>query len=365
MFAKILGLLVVAVLILAALNFSKIQRLLKVNSMFEADSIVHNFSNMNEVLYSKDLPIQGDPYIWPEAISPLPETVTVAGTEVNLADYLEEVSITALVVIKDGKIVSENYYQGTGREDRRISWSMAKSFLSALFGVALENGDIESVDDPVTKYVPELKDTAYETSTIRNVLNMSSGVKFNEDYYQKDSDINKMGHIAGMVLRNATGKSASDYFIENLWTKIGPGKDAYYLTDGEGVAFVLGGLNLRTRDYALFGQLMLQGGNWQGEQVIPESWVSESTAISANPPTVPDGFDYGYQWWIPENSKGDYMAGGIYGQQIYIDPARNIVIAKNAAHIDFNRISPRDRHYKLEAVDMFRSLADHYSTLAE
>lgn len=395
---RVLAALIVLLIVFLVFNFDKVQRLLRVNSMFEPNKIVHNFSNMDDALFNLPLKTKGEAHEWPVALSSPPKTVTIADKNIGFEDYLEEIDVTALVVIKDGTIKFENYYKDTTAEDRRISWSVAKSFLSALFGIAVAEGDVDSIDDPVIKYVPQLKGTAYETASIRNVLNMASGVRFNEDYYQKDSDINKMGkvlalggsmddfaadiletdrpagqtrqyvsidtHVVGMVLRNATGKTASEYFTEKLWHKIGPGADGFYLTDGQKVAFVLGGLNMRTRDYALFGQLMLQNGLWRGEQVLPQKWVNDSTRISAPAPAQADGFDYGYQWWIPEGSDGDYMASGIYGQQIYVNPQLNIVIAKNAAHIDFNRQSPRDKHYKREVVDLMRSLAEHYA-LAE
>jgi len=396
-FWRVLGAVVVILIVLLVFNFDRFQRLVRVNSLFEPDKIVQNFSNMQDAMFSSDLPASGAAYDWPEKIAPLPQNVKVAGVDVKTEDYLKEISATALLVIKDGEIKFEDYFQGTEMDDRRISWSVAKSFLSAIFGVAVANGDIDSLEDPVIKYVPGLKGTAYETASLRNVLNMSSGVKFNEDYYEKDSDINKMGrvlalgksmdefaaslgelerpagtarqyvsidtHVIGMVLRAATGKTASEYFLENLWNKL-PVDDAYYLTDGENAAFVLGGLNMRTRDYAVFGQLMLKNGRWRGEQIIPAQWVRESTRPSASKPITSDGFDYGYQWWMTEDADGDYFASGIYGQQIYVDPKSRTVIVKNAAHIDFNRQSPRGRHYKLEGIDMFRSLAAHYA-LAE
>jgi hypothetical protein len=123
----------------------------------------------------------------------------------------------------------------------------------------------------------------------------------------------------------------------------------YYITDGTGTSFVLGGLNVRTRDYARFGQMMLQGGMWQGKQVVPADWVAASTS-----PQAADGSSYGYQWWIPEGGvKGEVMARGIYGQYIYINPAKGVVIAMNAA----------DRLFEEAGVDtgdvaMFRKIAE-------
>ena len=399
---KLIGILFALALILAVfigLNLSKIQRLHRVNTLFDADKIVHNFSNMDDALFSHTLQATGTPHIWPEATQDLPDAVEIDGDVRDLSEFLEETATTALLVVKDGTILHENYFLGTSRDDQRISWSMAKSFLSALFGVVLEDGRVESLDDPVAKYVPELKGTAYDGATIRNVLNMASGVAFNEDYLERNSDINKMGrvlalggsmdefttdlkqtartpgsarqyvsidtHVIGMVLRKVSGKSNHDFFIDNLWSKIGAGKDAFYSTDGEGVAFVLGGLNMRTRDYALFGQLFLQGGDWKGEQIIPASWVANSTTNSApsDSSTENSGVGYGYQWWVPLDSVhngGDYFAVGIYEQYIYINPAAKIVIVKNSANRQFKEMGQSGKSYKLESIDMFRSLTNYY-----
>ena len=392
---KVLAGIFAFILLLIALNWSTIKRLNKVNTLFEPDVIVSNFSDMKAVLFSRDLPAAGDVHVWPETLSPLPQNVVIDGEDRDLDAFLDQSKTTALLVIKDGEILFEDYYLGTGQDDQRISWSVAKSFLSAIFGIAVEQGQIESLDDPVVKYVPSLKVSAYKDASIRNVLNMASGVKFNEDYLDRDSDINKMGrvlalgqsmdgfahglkeselpagtgrqyvsidtHVIGMVLRAATGQDVHSYFMENLWSRIGPGKDGYYLTDGKGEPFVLGGLNMRTRDYALFGQIMLQNGEWNGEQIIPAAWVAESTQASAPPDTEGTGFDYGYQWWVPADSHGDYLAAGIYEQYIYVDPASNMVIVKNSANREFKSPAPSVKSFKHESVDVFRSIVDHYT----
>ena len=396
---KILGAFVVLMIVLTVLNFSKVQRLLRVNSLFDANKIVHNFSHMDEALFSAPLMSGSQKHIWPVKIEPITEKVIISEQEQDLKAYLEETQTTALVVIQNGSIKFESYYKETGQDDKRISWSMAKSYLSAIFGVALKDGKIRSLDDQVVTYVPELKGTAYDGATIRNVLNMSSGVAFNEDYYDKGSDINKMGrvlamggsmdefaasltqrarkpgaarqyvsidtHVIGMVLRRATGQSARDYLQEKLWDKLGAGDGAYYLTDGKGAAFVLGGLNMRTRDYGLFGQLILQNGRWKGEQIIPARWVRDSTRASAPADVEGMAMDYGFQWWVPQDSDGDFFAVGVYGQYIYIDPKSKTVIVKNSAHREFMEESPSGQGYMLDNIDMFRSVAQHYNTLAD
>ena len=303
-----LGLLVLLVLVVA-FNWTTIQRLRTVNSLFDADKIVENFSSMDAAFLYHDLKI-GEPQPWEEDIQDLPETVMLAGKEVSLKDALTELDTTALVIIRDGKLIHESYYKGTERDDLRISWSVAKSFMSGLYGQAIENG-LMDISNPIEFYLPQLKGTAYEGATVDDILNMTSGVRFNEDYLDPKSDINDMGrvlglggsmdkytetlldrqyepgtvwqyvsidtHVAAMALREVTGASLHVLWEETYGNHLGMGKSPFYLTDGEDVAFALGGLNLRTRDYAKFGQLFLQAGKWNGEQIIPADWVAAST----------------------------------------------------------------------------------------
>ena len=353
--------LLVLVLIVAALAIWKrdeIKRLMAVNSLFEAENIVHNFDHMNELFLTHPLSRGAGP------ISPLPEG-PAAVLPKEAKQWIKDRNVTAMVVLKNGQLVHEGYYLGTRPEDLRISWSVAKSFLSALFGVLQAEGAFASLDDPVEKYAPLLKGSAYEGVTIRDVLTMSSGVAFNEDYLDFNSDINKMGrvlalggsmdefaanlklreaepgsrwhyvsvdtHVLGMVIRGATGKDIPALLETRILAPMGFEEAPYYVTDGLGVSFVLGGLNVMTRDYARFGQMIAQGGLWQGKQVVPADWVKASTS-----PQAKDSSAYGFQWWIPPDaSPGEVMAQGIYGQYIYINPGLNVVIAVNSADRGF------------------------------
>lgn len=138
-------------------------------------------------------------------------------------------------------------------------------------------------------------------------------------------------HVLGMVIRGATGRSVIDLMEERLFMPLGLEQPPYYLTDGRGVAFVLGGLNLTTRDYARLGQMVAQGGQWQGRRIVPEAWIAESTAASA-----PGGAAYGYQWWLPPDAgPGEFYGRGVYGQFLWIDREREVVIAVNAANRAF------------------------------
>ena len=353
-----LGLVLLIAAAAARWKREEIGRLLAVNSLCEADNIVQNFSHMDHLFLTRPLSRGEGP------VSPLP-TGPVIPLSPEAEQWIKDRSVTALVALKNGQLVQESYYLGTGPDDLRISWSVAKSFLAALFGVIEAEGAIGSLDDPVLKYAPLLAGSAYDGATIRDVLTMSSGVAFNEDYLDFNSDINKMGrvlalggsmdgfaaglkaraaepgarwhyvsidtHVIGMVIRGATGKDIPELLESRILHSMGLEAAPYYLTDGEGVSFVLGGLNLTTRDYARFGQMVLQGGKWQGMQVVPEAWVVAMTS-----PQAKDGSAYGFQWWIPPDAApGEVMAQGIYGQYIYINPGLGVVIAVNSADRGF------------------------------
>ena len=371
-------LIVIAPVAIGIWKRNDIKRLLAVNALFSQKNIVTNFSNMESVFFTTNLGIPKIPVSkLPRAPKTLPDSVDT---------WINDRSVTALVVLKDGKIAHEGYFKGTAPEDLRISWSVAKSFLSALMGIVVADGDIESIEDPVTKYVPELTGTAYEGATIRNVLHMSSGVTFNEDYLTFSSDINKMGrvlalggsmdkfaaslkrrdyesgkgwqyvsidtHVIGMIIRGATGREVPELMTEKLLAPLGLEVDPLYLTDGKGVAFVLGGLNLTTRDYARFGQMFAQGGMFNGQQVVPADWVTESTAPSA--PTEVGETKYGYQWWLPADPRpGEYFARGIYGQYVYIDTDANVVVAANSADREFEEDGSFEQN-----LATFRDIAD-------
>ena len=373
-----LGLAILAVAVVAALaalwKREEITRLLAVNSLFAPDRIVANFSNMDRAFLNVPLSQASGTRLPDGSPVPLPD-----GTEKWIADR----SITSIVVLKDGKVTHESYYLDTQPGDLRISWSVAKSFLSLLTGILVDEGAL-TLSDPVEKYAPPLANSAYAGVSVQDILQMESGVAFDEDYFNPDSDINRMGrvialggalddftadlsvrdrvpgaamkyvsmdtHVLGMVLRGATDRSIPDLMAEKLTGPMGIGA-ATYLTDGEGVAFVLGGLNMTTRDYARMGLLVAQGGQLDGRQIVPEDWINISTVPSAL--TEVGRMRYGYQWWMPADVRaGEIMAQGVYGQFVYIDRARNVVIAVNAADRAF-----REPGVSESTIEMFRRIA--------
>ncbi|MEM1237300.1 MAG: serine hydrolase [Pseudomonadota bacterium] len=378
---------VVALAVIAAVGAfayrDRISQLLAVNSLFAPDKIVANFSAMPDLFFSTELPRGDGP------VSPLPEGEAIT-LPAGFDNWITERNVTSIVVLHEGEIVHEDYYLGTGPDERRISWSVAKSYLATVFGTAVDRGEIASLDDPVTDYAPSLVGTAYDGATIRNVLNMSSGVTFNEDYFDQSSDINRMGrvlalgrsmdaftedltetftqpgdrfqyvsidtHVVGMVLRGATGESVADLLTERVLKPLGLEQDGAYITDGYGVAFALGGLNFTTRDYARFGQMVLNGGTWQGQRIVSQEWLTESTRASAN--TEPGKRRYGYQWWMPSdidpaNPTHEYMGMGIYGQYLFFDPEAGVLIAQNGADAKFREDGVID-----ENIAMWRAIVD-------
>ncbi|WP_343081559.1 serine hydrolase [Ostreiculturibacter nitratireducens] len=374
--------LTVALGVLAYWKRAELVRLRAVMTLFAPDRIVHNFSNMNELFHTTPVPRGAGP------VSELPRGAPMSAPE-GWEDWLARHAVTSIVVLENGAIVHESYLQGTGQDDLRVTWSVAKSWFSALFGVLVAEGHLESLDDEVVKYAPQLRGSAYDGASIRNVLNMASGVEFNEDYLDFWSDINRMGrvlaiggsmdkfamrlggrmappgekwqyvsidtHVLGMVARGATGRAIPDLISERIVAPMGLESEPYYLTDIYGTAFVTGGLNMRTRDFARFGQMFLQEGFWNGRQIVPRDWALESTRPSA--PTVPGELRYGYQWWIPETGpEGEFLARGVYGQYVYVNRPAGVVVAVTSADRQF-----REAGVFEDSLAMFRSLAAHLS----
>ncbi len=392
-FGVSLTIVIIIGLVFVAFNIDRLKRLHAVNTLFAEEKIVANFSNMKGAFAFSPIVENGDVEPWDIALKPLPKTYSQSGKEKSTSVWLDESRTTSFMVVQDGLVTYESYYLDTKPDDLRISWSIAKSFLSAAFGVAVQEGLI-NINDPVDKYVPAFKKSAYSGVTVRNVLNMSSGVKFDENYLDFWSDIKKMGrvlaiggsmdefsadvkdrereqgvarqyvsidtHVLSMVLRAATGKRLIQYVGEKIVEPIGFERSPYYSTDSEGNAFALGGLNITTRDYARFAQMILDKGMWHGKQIIPENWIVQSTTASAPKATNDDGWDYGYQWWIPPDSDkngGDFIARGVYGQYLYINPTTHTVVVRTAGNRKFRQkrsdgSSPHENY-----VALFRAIA--------
>lgn len=358
---RIVLMLALAAVVVGFWKREELQRLHFVLTLFDADRIVDNFSNMQNAFLSVPVPRGDGPVV------PLPKGSPLALSP-EIDAWIVDADLTSLLVLKNGELVHEDYYLGTTENDQRISWSLAKSYMSALFGILLKEGAIASIDDPVTDYAPELSGSAYDGATIRNVLQMTSAVVFDEDYLDQRSDIQRMGrvlalgglmddftasfteisgsrgerwnyvsldtHVLGMVIRGATGRSVADLLSEKIIVPLGLESEPRFISDGAGVAIVLGGLIMTSRDYARFGQMIAQNGEWNGQQIVPSDWIRDSTLASA--PTDDGQIGYGYQWWVPVGATaGQFMGRGVYGQYIYIDQDKQVVIVTTGADLQF------------------------------
>jgi CubicO group peptidase (beta-lactamase class C family) len=392
-FLKAVFIVVVILLIAAGLFNRQLARLFHVLTLFEPDHIVENFRTMDRMFPCRTVRRGGPPHVFERAPGDLPELYTYKGQTKRVEEFLNKTWTTGFIVIHDDRIVFEKYFRGNTDASRCISWSMVKSFVSALVGIALEEGSIRDIGDPVTRYVPFLKGSGYDGVPIKHVLQMSSGIRFNEDYADFFADINRMGRVfalgrsmddfvaslendfepgtrhhyvsmdtqvLGMVLREATGQDLSSYLEEKIWQRVGMESDALWIVDGEGMELAFGGLNAVLRDYARFGLLYLQGGLWKGRQVVPADWVQASVTPDAphlNPgpnPSSDSELGYGYQWWIPEDPEGDFVAIGIFNQFIYVHPGHKVVIAKTSAYPDQN-VDGDEK--ELESIALFRAIA--------
>lgn len=286
------------------------------------------------------------------------------GRTYDLFDYLSRNRVAGLLVLKDGQIALEDYELGNNASTRWLSMSVVKSISSTLVGMAIQDGHIKSINDPVTAYLPELKGSAYEGASIRDILHMASGVKWNETYTDPTSDRRKMldlqieqqpgtilkqmsqlpragapgkvwnystgeTHIVGALVRAAVGKPVADYLSERIWSKAGMESNAtWWLESPAGLEVGGSGLSATLRDYGRFGLFFLNEGLVDGKQLLPRDWRRDATT-----PQQIDGkrIDYGYMWWLlgPDAGPihdGAFEAIGIFGQYIYINPKENVVI---------------------------------------
>lgn len=361
-------------------------------TLFSEEYRVENFRNMDEIFPSVWISAPAENFTFARDPRDLPETFTYQGETRALETFLERTVTTGFLVVHEDTIVSEAYFLGSDESSLHTSWSMAKSFVSALIGIALEEGHIASLDDPVDAYVPKLADSGYAGVPIRHVLQMSSGIDFNEDYEDVFADVNMMFYrpfatgtpisefvaeleskrpsgefnqyassdtqVLGMVLEAATGVRVPEYLETELWQPLGMEADAHWSTDRTGETLTFCCLNATLRDYARFGRLYLNEGVWQGEQVLPEGWVHES--VTPSEPHLQAGenpdsdwtFGYQYQWWIPEDADEEFVAIGVWGQYIYVDPGAELIIVKNSVDPDFDA-----RDY--ETVAAFRAISEH------
>lgn len=289
----------------------------------------------------------------------------------DLDQFLESTDTTAFIVIKDDVILYEKYFRGFERDSINTSFSAAKSFVSALIGIAIDEGFIDHVDEPITNYIPELRSKGCESITIRHLLTMTSGIKYVEGrlwwgddaktYYApnlrdlaiEETEVseelekyflynNYHPLLLGLILERATHTSVSEYLEEKIWKPLGMEYSASWSIDSEESEFekMESGINARSIDYAKFGRLFLNNGQWDSKQVISEEWVEESTKMDIGNSGDYYGdlnplVRYKYLWWGYSDNGVDYdfFAAGKYGQFIYVSPKNNVIIVRNGIKV--------------------------------
>lgn len=353
------------------IHSQKIKDTQALKEVLDLKNIAHSYLNMQDYFPSKTVEKAAKSFNFPRVNNrTLPTDFVHKGTTYTTAKYIDSSYTQGLIWIQNDTIQYENYWRGQKEDSKHISWSMSKSYVSALFGIAIEEGYIKNINQTVDEYLPELKKSGYNGVKIKDVLQMASGIGFNEDYSDPKADINVYWngfvsgksqdkfastlinkrppgtynkyisintHVLAMIIVKATGKSLTEYLQEKIWKPIGTEFDAYWLVDGEGMEMALGGLNACLRDYAKLGRLYLNKGNYNGNQIIPDSWIESSVSATESylTPQANGGTGYGYQWWIPEGNEGEYMAIGIFNQYIYVNPTTSTVIVKNSANQNY------------------------------
>jgi CubicO group peptidase (beta-lactamase class C family) len=312
------------------------------------------------------------------------------GRTFTLDDYMARNPATGLLIARDDTIFVERYQYARTDRDRFTSWSMAKTVTSMLIGIAIGEGRIRSVDDPAATYVPALAGTEYGRTSLRHLLQMSSGIRFVEEYTGAD-DVSRLAaetfrqlgpggvasvtpyneravaagtkfsyasvetEVLGLVLAAAVGRSVSQYLQEKIWQPIGAEADGTWIIDRSGQEVTFCCFNAVLRDYARLGLLLAHDGSWGGRQIVPAAWVKDATSVRTDQPhlrprTATPFFGYGYQTWIFPEERRMFAFLGVRGQAIYVDPGSRLVLVTTAV-----RKLPRDPG-GAETVALWRAL---------
>lgn len=326
------------------------------------------------------------------------------GKPLSLDDFLTRGSVKALLVLKDGQVVHEHHRWPNGPATLHQSWSVMKQVLSALVGLAIQQGRIASVDDPMDRYAPALAANGFKGVTFRQALMMSAGVRYAEEVdritlFKQVIAHRFTGGMAGssldakvseaaldrtfepgsrfqyasivsqaiaLALEGAQGQPLHRILSRDIWTPLGMADDARLLSDGQGRDFALCCLYATARSYAAIGQWYLQGGVWRGQPLLNARWVQDSTRL--NPGTswrstqVPrraktqELLGFGYHWWPLEGGRDDFVALGIQGQMIHVSPRQGVVVVRLSDDM-------ADGYHAEEGVAMARAVADHLKPL--
>ena len=333
---------------------------LLMNSCQVGRFVFYNFADIKDYKKFQSRPLHADSLkfnFYTTEQGKFPKTINYQNkNNIPFDKFLEDNNTVAFLIIKNDTIQYEKYFKGYNQERIVPSFSMAKSVTSILIGCAIDEGLIKSVEEPITNYIPELKKNGFEKVTIKHLLQMTSGIKFNESYVNPFGDaasfyyglnlrkeIGKMkikaepgkqfeyvsgnSQLLGLILeRSLKGKTITKYLQDKLWTPLEMEYDASWSIDRKknGLEKTFCCINARARDFAKIGRLYLNKGNWNGKQIVSQKWVEESTKLDKTDGSVQY---YQYQWWLP-STNGDFMAQGILGQFIYVNPSKNLIIVR-------------------------------------
>ncbi|MFD1381865.1 serine hydrolase domain-containing protein [Rhodanobacter aciditrophus] len=321
------------------------------------------FRQMDMLYTTRKVPKSGQPSALDYQLAPLDFTYEMGGETLTPEEFLDRTYTNAMMIIKQGKVVYEKYHNHSTPDTKFMGWSMTKSITSILIGIAVEDGLIQSIEQDITEYLPELKPGAYNGVTIKQILEMRSGVDYVESYDFHTMSVASKNHIEaliknvvrfvdvaktigrssqpgkvfayktidtavlGLLIERVSGTNISNYMAEKLWEPLGAEQDGFFIMDGEpgvGREFSGAGFNASLRDFARIGQMILNKGRVNGKQIVPEQWVLDS-ARPAGDESEP--IDYGYQWWTFSKTPA-FSAIGLQGQFIFVDPSTETVIVK-------------------------------------
>lgn len=365
--------------------------------MFRGKPQFENFSELSSILPVRVVRRSSSPRpLSRAAVRTLPASYVFNGEDRNTEDFIRETETAGLIVLRNGAIEHEAYYDGANETLQWPSWSINKSITSCLVGIAIEEGLISSLSDAVSDYVPDLVGSGYDGVSLHDVLAMISGVRWNENYADPDSDIARNAavmagigsrdklaidserehtpgtrhrynssdtQVLGMVLRAVTGVPMVALLHQKIWEPLGMEDDAFWIVDSSGIEWSAGGLQATLRDFAKFGLLYANGGRAHGKQIVSEKWVKQSTRpaevfLMPGPKAVsPGNFGYGYQWWLAPDGSGAFAGIGVHNQYLYVDPARDVVIVKGSSNRNFAATYDEAGYRDEEHMAMFAAIA--------
>lgn len=367
----------------------------EIQAATQPEHLVETFSNMGEVFpYRAINPSESATYLG-RNLQQVSVGYRFGGADRTVDDWMADSDTTGLMVLHNGEVVHETYRLGADADTRHTSWSVGKSFVATLIAMAMQDGRIANLDQSAEMFAPQYGGSDYGDTTLRHLLMMSAGMDFEEDYNAPNSDIRRLflganiygqniDRLVGEIERDRTAGEDLHYVSANtqvlsavvrgvyndtlagvvearIWAPLGMTGDAYWnqnIPGENGMAIGYCCLNATLEDYARFGQFYLQDGVWEGERLLPEGWVNQATRPNApfqeaGPESVYAHRGYGLHFWVPDNHDGEYFMAGVYGQYVWVDERRNIVIARTAADTEWGGRTE-------ESIIAMRALAAQY-----